>query len=120
MDRNKHKVERRSRRRAGTRKRVIGVPTQPRLAVFRSARHIYVQVIDDLAGKTLLSASTTEKGEKHDNGGNCAAAASVGKLIAERAQEAGIKKVVFDRGGFKYQGRVKALAESARKGGLQF
>ncbi|UCD76334.1 MAG: 50S ribosomal protein L18 [Phycisphaerales bacterium] len=120
MDRNKLKTKRRGRRKAGIRKQVVGVPQRPRLTVFRSARHIYAQVVDDLAGRTLFSASTVEKGESVDNGGSCKAAAVVGKRIAERARAAGVQRVVFDRNGFKYHGRVKALAVGAREGGLQF
>jgi large subunit ribosomal protein L18 len=100
------------------RHRVHGTPGRPRLAVFRSLKHIYVQVIDDSRGNTLVSASSTEK--KGGNGGNVAGAKSVGKLVAERAREKGIKAVVFDRGGYLYHGRVKALADAAREAGLEF
>lgn len=120
MDRNKLKTERRTRRKAGIRKSVLGLPQRPRLTVFRSAKHIYAQVIDDLAGRTLLSASTVEKGSAIANAGNTKAAAEVGKLLAERAQAAGLKQVVFDRNGFRYHGRIKALADGAREGGLKF
>ena len=89
-----------------------------RLSVFRSARHVYAQVIDDVAGKTLVSASSLDKGVK--GGANIAAAEAVGKLLAERAKKAGIEEVAFDRGRFAYHGRVKALAEGARTGGLKF
>ncbi|MEO1397976.1 MAG: 50S ribosomal protein L18 [Pseudomonadota bacterium] len=92
---------------------------RPRLSVHRSNANIYVQVIDDVAGATLASASTLEKGVA-DKGGNVAAAEAVGKLIAERATKAGVEEVVFDRGSFLYHGRVKALAEAAREGGLKF
>jgi large subunit ribosomal protein L18 len=104
------------------RKRVSGTPERPRLCVFRSLKHIYAQVIDDESGHTLLSASTLEKSlaDLHKNGGDEEAAKSVGKLIAERALAKGIKTVVFDRGGHIFQGRVKALADSAREAGLQF
>ncbi len=95
---------------------------RPRLSVFRSSKNIYVQLIDDVAGKTLASASTMEKefrdGKK--TGADTAAASAVGKLIAERAKKAGVSEVVFDRGGYIYHGRVKALAEAAREGGLSF
>ena len=93
-----------------------------RLSVFRSEKHIYVQLIDDSAGQTLASASTLEKDFKSGKkaGSNCAAAEAIGKLIAERALKAGIKDVVFDRGAYLYHGRVKALAEAARSGGLNF
>ena len=95
---------------------------RPRLSVFRSSKHIYAQVIDDLKGVTLASASSLEKTmrEGGKTGANIDAAKAVGKLIAERAKEKGIKDVVFDRGGYLYHGRVKALAEAAREGGLNF
>ena len=101
------------------RKRLRGTPERPRLAVFRSVGHIYVQVIDDSKGVTLVSASSVEK-ERKAKGGNVAAAKTVGQLIAERAKEKGIQKVVFDRGGYIYHGRVKALADAARAAGLEF
>jgi len=100
------------------RKKLSGTAERPRLAVFRSLKHIYVQVIDDRAGVTLVSASSAEKGGA--NGGNVAGAKAIGKLVAERAKEKGISAVVFDRGGFLYHGRVKALADAAREAGLQF
>ena len=87
--------------------------------MFRSVAHIYAQVIDDAEGKTLVSASSVDKGAK-TNGGNVAAAKAIGKLVAERAKEKGIKAVVFDRGGYQYHGRVKALADAARAAGLEF
>src|ERR1700756_5274923 len=99
------------------RKKLYGTAERPRLNVYRSLNHIYVQVVDDLHGTTLVSASSAE-GKK--NGGNVAAAKEVGKTIAERAKAKGITKVVFDRGGYIYHGRVKALADAAREGGLQF
>ena len=122
MDKAKHKVIRRTRRHIGIRKRVEGVPSRPRLSIYKSLNHIYAQVIDDLAGKTLASASTQEKeaaieGKKT---GNAAAAAAVGALIAKRAKAAGVSEVAFDRGGFRFHGRVKALADAARKEGLKF
>ena len=103
------------------RKKVVGSSGRPRLNVYRSLNHIYVQVIDDLNGATLVSASSAEgkKGERR-TGGNVASAKDVGKAIAERAKAKGITKVVFDRGGYIYHGRVKALADSAREAGLQF
>lgn len=103
------------------RKKMVGTSERPRLNVYRSLNHIYVQVIDDLHGKTLVSASTAE-GKKSDrrSGGNVASAKSVGKLVAERAKAKGIEKVVFDRGGYLYHGRIKALADAARESGLQF
>ena len=93
-----------------------------RLSVFRSSRHIYAQIIDDAAGKTLVAASTLDKGLKADlkTGADTAAATAVGKLLAERAKTAGIERVVFDRGAYLYHGRIKALADAAREGGLQF
>ncbi|MBZ5636471.1 MAG: 50S ribosomal protein L18 [Acidobacteriia bacterium] len=101
------------------RRKVAGSTERPRLAVFRSVKHIYAQVIDDSVGHTVAAASSNEKsGIK--SGGNVAGAKAVGKLLAERAKEKGVKSVVFDRGGYLYHGRVKALAEAAREGGLQF
>ena len=100
------------------RRRVRGSSERPRLAVFRSVKHIYAQLIDDGAGHTLVSASSNEK--KAANGGNVAGAKAVGKLIAERAKDKGIQTVVFDRGGYLYHGRVKALADAARQAGLEF
>ncbi|MDE2183765.1 MAG: 50S ribosomal protein L18 [Alphaproteobacteria bacterium] len=93
---------------------------KPRLSVFRSGRHIYAQVIDDAAGATLASASTNEKDTKVSKSWNVDAAKAVGKAIAERAVAKGVKRVVFDRGGYIYHGRVKALADAAREGGLEF
>jgi len=103
------------------RKKMQGTAERPRLNVYRSLNHIYVQVIDDLHGQTLVSASSAE-GEKENRrtGGNVAAAKTVGKTIAERAKAKGVKKVVFDRGGYIYHGRVKALADAAREAGLEF
>ena len=101
------------------RSKVSGTAERPRLSVFRSENHIYAQIIDDVAGSTLCSASTVEKGFE-GNSGNCEAAAKIGKLIAERAVAKGIEEVVFDRGGNIYHGRVKALADGAREGGLKF
>ncbi len=120
MERVKSKTVRRSRRKAGIRKRVLGVSSRPRLTVFRSLKHIYAQVIDDLAGRTLAAASTAQAKAGGSAGGNCAAAAGVGKTLADRAKKAGIAEVVFDRNGYAYHGRIKALAEAARKGGLKF
>ena len=103
------------------RAKVSGTAERPRLNVFRSLNHIYVQLIDDASAATLVSASTIgKKGEDKQKGGNIDAARSIGKMIAERAQEKGIKKVVFDRGGYLYHGRVKALADAAREAGLEF
>ena len=100
--------------------RVRGSQERPRLAVFRSLKHIYAQVIDDHKGNTLAAASSGEKKSSVGNGGNLAGAKQVGKLIAERAQAKGVKKVVFDRGGYLYHGRIKALADAARQAGLEF
>jgi large subunit ribosomal protein L18 len=103
------------------RKKMQGSAERPRLNVYRSINHIYVQVIDDLHGKTLVSASTAEgKKEDRKSGGNVASAKAIGKAIAERAKAKGVTKVVFDRGGYLYHGRVKALADAAREAGLQF
>jgi large subunit ribosomal protein L18 len=104
------------------RKKILGTSERPRLNVYRSLNHIYVQVIDDLKGATLVSAHSAEGGEKGQRrtGGNVAAAKAVGKMIAERAKAKGIDKVVFDRGGYIYHGRVKALADAAREAGLKF
>jgi len=107
------------------RKRLLGTAERPRLNVYRSVNHIYAQVIDDSKGATLVFASSLElgkagDGKKHVSGGNLAAAKQVGKVIAERAKSNGVKKVVFDRGGYLYHGRVKALADAAREAGLQF
>ena len=99
--------------------KISGTPERPRLCVFRSENHIYAQVIDDVAGNTLVSASTVEKGFE-GLGSNCDAAKKVGATVAERALKKGIEEVVFDRGGYIYHGRVKALAEGAREGGLKF
>ena len=93
---------------------------RPRLSVFRSSKHIYAQVIDDLKGETLASASSLEKEMREKTGANIDAAKAVGKLVAQRAIEKGVKTVVFDRGGYLYHGRIKALADAAREGGLQF
>jgi large subunit ribosomal protein L18 len=100
------------------RRKVRGSTERPRLAIYRSLNHIYAQVIDDERGQTLVSASTTEKDLKGSTGGNVEAARRVGRAIAERAREAGITSVVFDRGGYVYHGRVKALTDAAREAGL--
>ena len=119
-DRNARKL--RIVRHARVRLKVSGTEDHPRLCVFRSSRHIYVQVIDDTKGQTLVSASSAEDlGEdRKATGPKVAASAAVGKLVAERALAKGISRVVFDRGGYKYHGRVKALAEASREGGLRF
>jgi large subunit ribosomal protein L18 len=102
------------------RRKVRGTAERPRLAVFRSLKHIYVQLIDDAQGRTLASASSDEKSAATASGGNVAGAKAIGKVIAERAKEMGIQKVVFDRGGYLYHGRIQALAEAAREAGLEF
>ena len=119
MIRKIEKKEIRSRIHARIRRKLRGTTERPRLAVFRSVAHIYAQVIDDSAGKTLVSASSVDKGSK-TNGGNVAAAKAIGKTVAERAKEKGITRVVFDRGGYQYHGRVRALADAARAAGLEF
>jgi large subunit ribosomal protein L18 len=113
---------RRLRRQRHVRKRLHGTPERPRLAVFRSSKHIYAQVINDDNGTTLVSAGTLDKDAKGEvpYGGNKKAAALIGKLVAERAKQAGIDKVCFDRRSYKYHGRVQALADAAREAGLQF
>ena len=109
------------RRKQRTRFRIAGAENErPRLSVFRSGRHIYAQLIDDRAGETLATASTNEKESRAGKTWNVAAASGVGKKIAERALVKGVRQVVFDRGGYIYHGRVKALAEAAREGGLEF
>lgn len=118
IDRNKVRI----RKHVRVRKKIVGTNECPRLNVYRSSSHIYAQIIDDAAGHTLVSASTLDKAikEKISNGGNKEAAREVGKLVAEKALEAGIKEVVFDRGGYIYHGRVKELADAAREAGLCF
>ena len=110
----------RIRRHARVRKQIVGTTGRPRLAVFRSSRHISAQVIDDTTGRTVAAAGTVEADLRSGSGGNVEAAQKVGRLIAERAAAAGVTKVVFDRGGFRYHGRVAALADAARKAGLEF
>jgi large subunit ribosomal protein L18 len=121
-DKQTEKALRLQRRKWSVRNTLSGSQERPRLAVFRSDKHIYAQLIDDIAGRTLASASSLETGVRGElpNGGNIAAAKLVGKTIAERAKAAGITKIAFDRGGRKYHGRVKALADAAREGGLKF
>lgn len=120
----KTKEEIRRRIKNRIRKKIAGTPQRPRLAVFRSQTHIYVQVIDDEAGRTLCSASSLDKDfqgkGKAKRGANLEAAKAIGQLIATRAKEKGVEAVVFDRGGFHYHGRIKALADAAREGGLKF
>ena len=119
MDRARHRVEARGRIRERIRRKVTGTSERPRLAVFRSLKSIYAQVIDDSTGKTIVSASSLEK-DAGTKGANAAAAKAVGKLIAKKAQDKGIKRVVFDRGGYLYHGNIKALADAARENGLEF
>jgi large subunit ribosomal protein L18 len=114
------KTRSRLRRQVRGRKKIFGAPDRPRLVVTRSARHITAQVIDDVAGRTLAAASTVEADLRSGPTGNKQAAAAVGKLVAERAGAAGVTKVVFDRGGNIYHGRVAAVADAAREAGLEF
>jgi large subunit ribosomal protein L18 len=121
-DKNTAKAKRLERRKYGVRKGLFGSVERPRLSVYRSSKHIYAQVIDDYAGRTLAAASSANadvRGEQK-HGANVAAAKLVGKAIAERAKAAGVTAVAFDRGGRMYHGRVKALADAAREGGLKF
>jgi large subunit ribosomal protein L18 len=119
-DSAKHKRNGRIRRHRRIRKKVSGTAQRPRLAVFRSNRHIHAQLIDDTAGVSLASASTLDESLRSSATSNCDAAAAVGRLLAQRASAAGISGAVFDRGGFMYHGRVAALADAAREAGLEF
>jgi large subunit ribosomal protein L18 len=121
-DKNKLKNKRLERRKFGIRKDLFGSPERPRLSVFRSDKHIYAQLIDDFAGRTLASAASTISEIRGDlkTGGSITAAKKVGAAIAERAKAVGVTAVAFDRGGRKYHGRIKALADAAREGGLKF
>ncbi|MGC4378198.1 50S ribosomal protein L18 [Fictibacillus sp. Mic-4] len=110
----------RKKRHARVRRSVVGTAERPRLNVFRSSKHIYAQIIDDQNGVTIASASTLDKTLDVPNGGNVEAAKQIGEAIAKRAAEKGIKAVIFDRGGYLYHGRVKALADAAREAGLEF
>lgn len=114
------KNAKRQKRHLRDRQYIFGTAERPRLNVYRSLANIYAQVINDETGETIVSASTVEKDRKANNGGNVEAAREIGKAIAERALEKGIKEVVFDRGGYLYTGRVAALADAAREAGLQF
>lgn len=116
------KLDRRTKRQFRIRKRVVGTPERPRLSVYRSIKNIYAQIVDDSKGVTLVAASTLTDGATDGlkSSGNAEAAKRVGQLIAKKAREAGITRVVFDRGGNLYHGRIKALAEGAREGGLEF
>lgn len=116
MEKNQIKRGRRLRRKRGIRKRVQGTPARPRLTVFRSQKHIYAQVIDDVTGRTLAGADTL----KQDAGNTVDDAKRVGQTLAEKAKTAGVAEVRFDRNGFRYHGRVKALADAAREAGLKF
>lgn len=123
MSRLKTKKDRTQRAHRRIRKRIRGTAEQPRLAVFKSAKHIYAQLIDDEAAQTLVASSSVAKELQADNlphGGNISGAALVGELLAKKALQKNIRKVIFDRGGFLYHGRIKALAEAARQGGLEF
>ena len=116
LDRNKL----RQKKHRSIRRKIVGTAERPRLSVYRSLKNIFVQIIDDNAGKTLVSASTIEKGSKTENGSNIEAAKKVGEAIAKKALDKGIDTVVFDRSGYVYTGRVKALADAAREAGLKF
>ncbi len=118
MKKKYEKSIQRGRRKTGIRKRVIGTSQRPRMTVYRSLNHMYVQIVDDIAGRTLVSASSIQA--KMPSGGNKDAAATVGKDIAQKAAAAGLNKVAFDRNGFKFHGRIKALADAAREAGLIF
>jgi large subunit ribosomal protein L18 len=122
MDRQKAKRQQQLRRRQHVRRSIVGTAERPRLSVFRSSKHIYAQLIDDLRGITLAAASSRVKKARKDSayGGNIKAAGHVGAMLADIAKEKGISKAAFDRGHYRYHGRVKALAEAARKAGLQF
>lgn len=122
MIKRRDRKELRKKRHLRVRSKIKGTPERPRLAVYRSERHIYAQIIDDVSGRTIVSASTVDKElrEKLAKTWNKEAAKEVGKLIAKRAAEKGIKRIVFDRGGFKFHGRIKSLADAAREAGLEF
>jgi len=119
MDQAKERVIARGRVRERIRSKVTGTLERPRLAVFKSLKHIYAQVIDDASGKTIASASSRDK-DSSTKGANKAAAKAVGALIAKKAKDKGITRVVFDRGGYLYHGNIKALADAARENGLEF
>jgi large subunit ribosomal protein L18 len=121
-DKNVLKAKRLTRRRQHVRKKVFGTTERPRLSVYRSSKHIYAQLIDDMSGRTIASAGSTIAGVRGDlkNGGNVAGAKAVGRAIAERGKALGVTLVAFDRGGRQYHGRVKALADAAREAGLKF
>ena len=119
MDKAKDRVVARKRIKERIRSKVHGTSERPRLAVFRSLKHMYAQVIDDASGKTIVSASSRDK-DAGTKGANAAAAKALGALIAKKAKDKGIKRVVFDRGGYLYHGNIKALADAARENGLEF
>ena len=120
MNRITSRVKRHLRRSRSVRKRIFGVPSRPRLTITRTGKHIYAQLIDDTSSRTLCAASTIEKGGRLDSGDNCSAAKEIGIRIAEKAKTVGVTSVVFDRNGYRFHGRVKALADGAREGGLKF
>ncbi len=120
MDRAKERVAARGRIRQRIRNKVTGTSERPRLAVKKSLKYIYVQIIDDASGKTIAAASSRDKDSGVKGGSNAAAAKAVGALIAKKAKDKGVKRVVFDRGGYQYHGNIKALADAARENGLEF
>ncbi len=120
MNRITSRIKRYTRRKRSVRKNIFGTPSRPRLSVTRSGKNTYAQVIDDTSGRTICSASTIEKDGKVEAGSNCTAAKEIGARIAKKAKKAGVEKVIFDRNGYRFHGRIKALAESAREAGLKF
>jgi len=120
MNRITARIKRYTRRRRAVRKKIFGLPSCPRLTVTRTGKNIYAQLVDDTAGRTICSASTIQKEGRIQTGSNCVAAKEIGTRIAEKAKSAGVGKVVFDRNGYRFHGRVKALAEGAREAGLKF
>ncbi len=120
MNRITSRVKRQVRRSRSVRKRIFGVPSRPRLTITRTGKHMYAQLIDDTSSRTLCASSTIEKGSRLGTGNNCTAAKEIGTRIAEKAKSAGVSSVVFDRNGYRFHGRVKALADGAREGGLKF
>ena len=120
IHRPKTRQQRRYRRHLRVRKKIVGTADRPRLVVFRSLKHMYAQLVDDDGRRTVVGASDRSKGVEVDGNGKVAQAFAVGKLLAAQAKEAGVTSVVFDRAGYVYHGRVKALADGARKGGLEF
>lgn len=120
MNRITARIKRYTRRRRSVRKNIFGSPSRPRLTITRTGKNMYAQVIDDTSGRTICSASTIEKDGKVGAGSNCVAAKEIGARIATKAKESGVDSVIFDRNGYRYHGRVKALAEAAREGGLKF